>query len=142
MQMMTAVRTCLSKYTTFSGRARRAEFWWFALFNFIVNAVLNLIDGLLFGFGHGMMDGPPVQFLSGVYSLLVLLPSLAVTVRRLHDTGRSGWWLLIWLIPLIGWIILIWWLATPGDEGRNDYGPDPLAEERYGPSTIPRVPRQ
>jgi uncharacterized membrane protein YhaH (DUF805 family) len=142
MQMMTAVRTCFSKYATFSGRARRAEFWWFTLFNFIVQAVLNVIDGTIFGFGYGFFDVPPTHPLSALYSLAVLLPSLAVAVRRLHDTGRSGWWLLIWLIPLVGWIILIWWLATPGDEGPNDHGRDPLIEDGYSPSPIPRVPRQ
>ena len=141
MQMMTAVRTCFSKYATFSGRARRAEFWWFTLFNFIAQAVLNVIDGIFFGFGPGFFDVPPAHPLSALYSLAVLLPSIAVAVRRLHDTGKSGWWVLIWLIPLIGWILLIWWLATPGDEGHNDHGPDPLADDGYGPSSIPRVPR-
>ncbi|SPH23400.1 Inner membrane protein YhaI [Defluviimonas aquaemixtae] len=139
MDIKTAVRTCFQKYATFTGRARRAEFWWFALFNLIVNAVLNVIDGVFFGFGHGMMAGP--QPLSSLYSLGVLLPSLAVGARRLHDTGRSGWWLLIWLIPIIGWILLIWWFATEGDKGQNGYGDDPL-EEGYGKSSMPRVPRQ
>lgn len=142
MQIMTAVRTCFSKYATFSGRARRAEYWWFVAFNIMVNIGLNIIDAMAFGLQHGMMGGTPGSPLSSLYSLAVFLPSLAAGVRRLHDTGKSGWWVLIWLIPIIGWIILIWWLATPGDEGPNEYGPDPLAGEGYGPSSIPRVPRQ
>lgn len=142
MDFTTAVRTCFSKYATFSGRARRAEYWWFVLFTFVMNAALNVIDGFIFGFGSGMMHGGQAQLLSPIFSLAVLLPSLAAGARRLHDTGRSGWWLLIWLIPLIGWIILIWWLATPGDAGRNDYGGDPIGQDGYGQSSVPRVPRQ
>lgn len=141
MDFQTAVRTCFSKYATFSGRARRAEFWWFTLFNFLANIVLGVVDGILFGFGHGMMETAPMQPLSSLYGLAVILPSLAVGARRLHDTGRSGWWLLIWLIPIIGWIILIWWFATQGEEGPNDHGPDPLGGG-YGPSSIPQVRRQ
>ena len=139
MEIKTAVRTCFQKYATFSGRARRAEFWWFTLFNFVVNAILNVIDGIFFGLGHGMMAGP--QPLSTLYTLAVLLPSLAVGARRQHDTNRSGWWLLIWLIPIVGWIVLIWWFATEGDKGPNDHGDDPLAEG-YERSSMPRVPRQ
>lgn len=138
MDLMTAVKTCFGKYATFSGRARRSEYWWFVLFNVLVNFALGIVDGVLFGF-HG--DAAP-QVLSGLYALVILLPSLAVAVRRLHDLGRSGWWLLIWLIPLIGWIILIWWFATKGEDGPNGYGPDPLSGDGYGPSSLPRVPRQ
>lgn len=86
----------------------------------------------------GMGHNP--QPLSAIWSLVVLLPSLAVGVRRLHDTGRSGWWLLIWLIPLIGWIILIWWFASRGDEGPNEYGDDPLAPTGSA-TAFPRIPR-
>ncbi|MGB3316961.1 MAG: DUF805 domain-containing protein [Albidovulum sp.] len=142
MQMMTAVRTCFSKYATFRGRARRAEYWWFVAFNILVSVGLSILDGMAFGIHHWMMTGSPGSPLSSLYSLAVFLPSLAAGVRRLHDTGKSGWWVLIWLIPLIGWVILIWFLATPGDEGRNDYGPDPLAGDGYGASSFPRVPRQ
>ncbi len=142
MDFTTAIRTCFSKYATFLGRARRAEYWWFVLFNILVNIALNIVDGVIFGFGGGPMHEGGPQFLSGLYSLAVLLPSLAVGVRRLHDLGRSGWWLLIWLIPLLGWIILIWWFATKGEDGPNDYGPDPLAGDGYGGSSVPRVPRQ
>lgn len=142
MNLTTAVATCFSKYATFSGRARRAEYWWFVLFNILANIVLSIADSVVLGVGsRAMHDGGP-QLLSGLYSLAVFLPSLAVGVRRLHDTGRSGWWLLIWLIPVIGWIVLIWWLATRGDDGTNSHGPDPLAQDGYSASTILRVPRQ
>ncbi len=86
----------LQKYTVFEGRAKRTEFWMFVLINFIVYIVLALIGRIL---GTGI--------LGILYSLAVLIPSLAVSARRLHDTNRSGWWLLIGLIPIIGWIILI-----------------------------------
>ncbi len=142
MDFTTAVRTCFGKYATFRGRARRAEYWWFVLFNMLAHIVLSIIDAVIFGVGGGAMHGGEPQILSGLFSLAVFLPSLAVGVRRLHDTGRSGWWLLIWLIPVIGWIVLIWWLATPGEDGPNSHGPDPLAQDGYSPSTIPRVPRQ
>lgn len=125
MDFQTAVRTCFQKYADFSGRARRAELWWFALFTFGVSLVLGLVDGALFGMGRGMGGG--FQPLGTLFSLAVLLPSLAVGARRLHDIGRSGWWLLIGLIPIIGVLVLIWWYIQPGEAGPNQYGPDPLA---------------
>ncbi len=105
----------LKNYAGFSGRARRTEYWMFALINFIIVAVLDVI-GIVIKAG---------TLLGGVYGLLVLIPSLAVGIRRLHDTGRSGWWLLIGLIPLIGTIILIVFMATEGQPGDNEYGPNP-----------------
>lgn len=142
MNFTTAVRTCFGKYATFTGRARRAEYWWFVLFNMLMSIVLSIADAMILGIGFRAPQGEEPQILSGIYSLAVFLPSLAVGARRLHDTGRSGWWLLIWLIPVIGWIVLIWWLATRGENGPNTHGPDPLAQDGYSPSTIPRVPRQ
>lgn len=88
-----SIKTCFSKYATFEGRASRSEFWWFALFTFLASAVLGIVS----------------EPLSGLFSLAVLLPSLAVGARRLHDINKSGWLLLLWLIPIIGWIILIFW---------------------------------
>jgi len=110
----------LKKYATFSGRAQRAEYWYFALFNIIISFVLVGIDTVL-GFGGDMGMG----VLSGIYSLAVLLPSLAVGVRRLHDIERSGWWLLIGFIPLIGFIVLIIWFVKDSQAGENKYGPNP-----------------
>ena len=105
----------LKKYADFNGRARRKEFWMFFLFNLIVAIVLGVIDSVI---------GIPVLGL--IYSLGVLLPSLAVGARRLHDTGKSGWWLLLGLIPLVGLVLIIFWVmdSNPGD---NQYGPNPKA---------------
>ncbi len=110
----------LKQYAVFSGRAQRAEFWWFVLFNVIVSVVLSLIDRVL-----GTTAGANIGILSSIYSLAVLIPSLAVAVRRLHDTGRSGWWLLIGLVPFIGWIALIIFYVQDGTQGTNQHGPDP-----------------
>lgn len=112
-----SVKACFTRYATFSGRARRPEFWWFALFSFLANIVVTVVEFAIFGY-YG--DFSP---LSTLFSLAMIIPSFAVGARRLHDTGRSGWWQLIVLIPLVGWIILIIWLATRGEEGPNAYGP-------------------
>jgi uncharacterized membrane protein YhaH (DUF805 family) len=111
----------LKKYAVFSGRSRRMEYWYFVLFNIIVGVVLALIDMLLGTFSAVSNIG----LLSGIYSLAVLIPTLAVTVRRLHDIDRTGWWILINLIPLIGTIVLLVFALTPGTPGSNRYGPDP-----------------
>lgn len=95
MNFQESIKTCFSKYTDFEGRAKRPEFWWFVLFTLIASLILGVISDAL----------------SGIFSLLVLLPSLAVGARRLHDIGKSGWWQLLWLIPVIGWIVLIYWCA-------------------------------
>lgn len=104
--------TVLKRYAVFSGRAARTEFWMFALFNLIASVILTLVDSVL---GVGAL-------LSSLYSLAILLPSLGVGIRRLHDTGRSGWWYFIALIPLVGIIVLlVFWIhdSQPGD---NQYG--------------------
>ena len=111
----------LKKYAVFSGRSRRMEYWYFVLFNIIVSIVLGVIDGLLGTRGSGMGAG----LLSGIYGLAVLIPSLAVTVRRLHDIDRSGWWILIALVPLIGTIVLLVFALLEGTPGANRYGPNP-----------------
>ena len=105
----------LKNYAGFDGRARRTEYWMFFLVNLVIVIVLTVI-------GMAVRAG---ALIGDVYSLALLIPSIAVGVRRLHDTGRSGWWLLIGLIPLIGTIILIVFLATEGQRGDNRYGPDP-----------------
>ena len=111
----------LKKYAVFSGRARRMEYWYFVLFNVIVAFVLAMIDALL-GTTTGVSS---FGLLSGLYSLAVLIPTLAVLVRRLHDIDRTGWWILINLIPLVGTIVLLVFALTPGTPGSNQYGPDP-----------------
>ena len=117
MEFQDAVRRAFSKYVTFTGRAMRSEFWWFALFTVLGNAVCEIIDRMIFGFG----------LLGGIAALVLILPQLAVAVRRLHDTGRTGWWLLIGLVPLVGWIVLIYFYVQPSDPGDNRYGLRPVA---------------
>jgi uncharacterized membrane protein YhaH (DUF805 family) len=105
----------LKKYAQFSGRARRAEYWWFFLVNVIVSGVLGWIEARA---GSSGVVGI-------VYSLAVLVPSLAVSVRRLHDTGRSGWWMLLLALPIAGAIVLLVFAAQDGNAGPNQYGPSP-----------------
>jgi uncharacterized membrane protein YhaH (DUF805 family) len=114
----------LRQYADFNGRARRTEYWMFALFSIAISIVLGLLDLML---GLTFIEGSTSGWLGLIYGLAVLLPSLGVGVRRLHDTGRSGWWLLIGLVPLVGAIVLIVFLATAGNPGSNAYGPDPKA---------------
>lgn len=111
-----AVRSVLSHYATFSGRSRRAEFWWFTLFSVVLSLVLRVVDGAI---------GSNV--LGYLVSLALLLPTIAVTVRRLHDTGRSGLWWLIGLIPIVWGIILIVWCAKDSEPAPNLFGPSPKA---------------
>ena len=113
----------LKKYAVFKGRARRKEYWYFALFNIIVSFVLGVVDVLTGSFSSE--DG--MGLLGAIYSLAILIPAIAVSVRRLHDTGRSGWWLLIILIPLIGAIILIFFTVQDSKPEENKYGPSPKA---------------
>ncbi|MGH3867764.1 MAG: DUF805 domain-containing protein [Pseudonocardiaceae bacterium] len=110
----------LRQYADFTGRARRKEYWMFVLVNAIIGVVLAILDSAL-----SLPRVFTVGLLYLLYSLTVLLPSLAVGVRRLHDTGRSGWWMLISLIPLIGGIVLIVFFAIDGEGQPNAYGPNP-----------------
>jgi len=111
----------LKKYADFGGRARRTEYWMFTLFNVIISAVLGFIDGAM---GHHAAAGS-IGILSGIYLLAVLLPSIAVSVRRLHDTSRSGWWLLIAFVPIIGGLVLLVFMVLDSTPGANEYGPNP-----------------
>jgi uncharacterized membrane protein YhaH (DUF805 family) len=106
MNFQDSVKTCLSKYVDFKGRASRSEYWWFILFSFILQIVAQLIN----------------QNLVAVVAIALLLPSLAVLVRRLHDIDYSGWWALLLLVPLIGPIVLIIFAATKGTVGPNRFG--------------------
>lgn len=105
----------LERYAKFDGRAGRAEFWYYALAVFLVNIVLNILSQ-----ATGLF-----LIVSLIWSLAMLIPSIAVGIRRLHDTGKTGWLMLIWLIPIVGWIILIVFWATEGDAADNEYGPKP-----------------
>jgi len=111
----------LKKYAVFDGRAQRKEYWFFNLFSVLV-VILLVILGMMTGTfdeerGVGIFDS--------VYGLAVLLPSLAVSIRRLHDTGRSGWWLLVALIPLLGAIALLVFMVMDSEAGDNQFGPNP-----------------
>ena len=104
----------LRKYAVFSGRARRKEYWTF----FFVNLVIGFIGGLI----------PFINILVGIYGLAILIPSIAVSIRRLHDTNRSGFWLLVVFVPVLGAILLLVFFALDGDQGENQYGPNPKAD--------------
>jgi uncharacterized membrane protein YhaH (DUF805 family) len=110
-----AVGSCFSNYAKFRGRAPRSEYWYFVLFQALVNLVVGVIAARI---GSNM--------LSGLVELALLLPALAVGVRRLHDIDRSGWWLLFGAVPVIGWLFVLIWACTKGTLGPNRFGPDPL----------------
>lgn len=134
MDFMTAVRTCFSKYVDFGGRARRSEYWYFALFAFLVGIVTSIVDAIL-GTGY---DGTTGGLVNTLGTLVLFLPSLAVAVRRLHDTDRSGWWVLIGIIPIVGWIVLIIWFCSDSKAGDNRFGPNPKSVG--GPEGYPPPP--
>lgn len=125
----------LRKYAVFSGRARRREYWMFSLVNIMMGILLSIVDSFLGTLG----------LLGAIYSIAIFLPSLAVTVRRLHDTNRSGWWVLISLIPLIGWIFFLILMIQDSTYGENNYGQNPKEENFESFETIPlgmkRCPR-
>ena len=112
---------CFQKYTQFVGRARRAEYWWYTLFNAILYFIVGMA-GVLIGYAT---DTPALAgVLIAVYLLAVLVPTLAVTCRRLHDAGLTGWWQLLGIIPGGGIVVLVMTML-PGNPGQNRYGPDP-----------------
>lgn len=127
----------LKRYAKFSGRARPKEYWMYVLFLILCMIGLSIVetmlglgetrrwaqhDGWTFGAGAYHRGGPLV----GLFILGTLIPSLAVGVRRLHDTDRAGWWLLLWLLPFFGWIVLLVFLVSGGTRGPNRFGPDPV----------------
>lgn len=111
----------LKKYAIFNGRACRSEYWYFFLFNILISILLTFIDG-----ATGTYNAETgVGLLGGLYSLAVIIPGIAVSIRRLHDTDRSGWWLLIALIPIIGAIVLLVFMAQNTKQGENRFGSQP-----------------
>ncbi len=120
---MNYYKKVLQNYANFTGRARRSEYWYFALFNFLITLGCLIVDTVL---GTRYADVGVVQFL---YGLAVLIPSLAVGVRRLHDVGKSGWFFFIVLIPIVGAIWLLVLFATNSHAGENQYGPNPKEQE-------------
>ena len=118
MQALTlAVQTVLAKYVRFQGRASRPEYWYWILFYIVLSIIASMLDRAVFNTSYG-------SWFSAIVGLGLLLPSLAVTVRRLHDTSRSGWWILLGLIPVVGGIILIVFYVQDS-HGDNKYGPSP-----------------
>jgi uncharacterized membrane protein YhaH (DUF805 family) len=118
-----AVRSGFDHYVKFDGRASRPAFWWWVLFVVLASVGANIID---------LAIGAPV--FSAIVGLGLLLPNLSVAIRRLHDTDRTGWWVLIWLIPLIGWIVLLVFYLQQGDAGENRFGPPPATAPRPAPA--------
>jgi uncharacterized membrane protein YhaH (DUF805 family) len=120
-----AISAGFSNYVNFSGRACRSEYWYWILFIIIADIVAAVIDRAL-----------DMQLVTGLFGLVTIIPNIAIAIRRLHDLDRTGWWILLSFIPLIGWIILLIWYVTKGTDGPNRFGPDPL-----GALAIPAAPR-
>ncbi|BBL91383.1 aminopeptidase [Vibrio rotiferianus] len=108
-------------YTNFNGRARRQEYWYFTLVNVLVNLVMGIIDRVI----GSVMQMENFGFFGVIYALFIMIPSIAVTVRRLHDSGRTGWWALIAFVPIIGILVLLYFLIQDSEEGSNQYGANP-----------------
>lgn len=118
MEFRQAVQTVImERYADFTGRSRRSEFWWFALFCLLLNIAVGIV---------GAVSDTLSGILGFVLWLGLIIPSIAVSVRRLHDIDRTGWWMLIYLVPLIGWIVLLVFFVQRGTPGGNRFGPDPL----------------
>lgn len=118
MSFTQAITTCFQKYATFSGRATRSEFWWFALFTLLASVVASMFGELL----------------NSLVTLALFVPSIAVGARRLHDIGKTGWLQLLWIIPVIGWALLIYWTVQPSGPA-NEYGALEVSAE--SPTVMP-----
>ena len=113
-------KKCFRQYADFKGRARRAEYWYFVLYTWLISIAVSLVDMLTLGVGE---DG--MGLLGAIFSLVIFIPSLAASVRRIHDTGRSGWVLLLSFIPVIGWILVIVYSCQDSQPGSNKWGANP-----------------
>lgn len=116
-----AVSSGFSNYANFKGRTPRSGYWWWALFSIIMTSIGGIIDNVA-GINF---EGQSVGFVASLISLVLLIPGISVTFRRLHDTGRSGWWWLLSLVCCIGWIFLFIFTIKDSDPGDNQYGPNP-----------------
>jgi uncharacterized membrane protein YhaH (DUF805 family) len=125
MNMLEAVTSALRKYADFNGRARRSEYWWFYLAYFLA-AILVAVVGEISSSQSGQLGA--ISYLAAIVCLGLFLPMLAVEVRRLHDIDKSGWNILWFMIPIVGFILRIVWLCRRGTVGDNRFGPDPLAQ--------------
>ncbi|AVW92837.1 DUF805 domain-containing protein [Celeribacter baekdonensis] len=139
MTFLTAIKTCFSKYITFSGRASRSEYWYFTLFTLLAAFGTLALDIVL----ASNLGLPPIFYT--VASIAIILPSLSVLVRRLHDVNKSGWWYFIGFVPLVGVLLILYWAVSKGTSGPNRFGPDPITGEEaplsYTDSAIPPVNR-
>ena len=116
--------SALKKYAVFSGRSRRAEYWYFVLFSTLIGIGAGVLDAFIYGLESDAFVTPSLFI-----SLAMMVPSIAVGARRLHDVDKSGWWMLLWFIFIIGWIPLFVWAARAGTTGPNRFGDDPKQEE-------------
>jgi uncharacterized membrane protein YhaH (DUF805 family) len=116
MTFSEAVKSGFDHYADFSGRASRPAYWWWFLFGILVGLAANIIDAIIGSFG----------VISGLAGLALLIPGLAVSVRRFHDIDKSGWWILIFIIPIVGFVLWLIWFTREGDAGENQYGPPPV----------------
>lgn len=127
MTFKQAVLTALKKYSVFAGRASRPEFWWWVVFMIMLGAATSLAEQVMASpkFAPEVFTKNTPQQISHIISLFVFLPTLSVGIRRLHDTGRSGVWILVVCVPLLGILLLIYWFASKGEAGKNQFGPPP-----------------
>ena len=117
MDFQTSIKTCFNKFAVFSGRASRSEFWFFVLFGFLGGVITSIIDVMILGYPYE--ENGPINL---IFSVALIIPSISVAARRLHDINKSGWWQLLW-ITIIGGILLIIWHATEGENKKNKFGP-------------------
>ena len=117
MNFQTSIKTCFNKFAVFSGRASRSEFWFFVLFGFLGGIITVIIDVMILGYPYE--ENGPINL---IFSVALIIPSISVAARRLHDINKSGWWQLLW-ITIIGGILLIIWHATEGENKKNKFGP-------------------
>lgn len=129
MKMMDAVKHVFSNFATFSGRARRSEYWYFFLFSTIVTSLLGVFSKQVPVEISGQVFMIQENKLLSLYQLIVFLPTLAVVIRRFHDVGKSGWNYFWFLLPIIGWIMILVWLCRDSERGANRFGPDPKAPD-------------
>jgi uncharacterized membrane protein YhaH (DUF805 family) len=115
MNFEQAIRSGFKNYIGFTGRATRSEFWYWTLFAVVVQLLVDLVTA------------DKLEVVSALVSLALFLPSLSVSIRRLHDIDKSGWWFLLWFVPIVGWIVMIYWACCQGSEGPNRFGPDFLS---------------
>lgn len=131
---MNAYFGAIQRYFDFSGRSTRSEFWLFILFQFLISLALVVLDQVLFRVPITSEDYGPLTIIG---TLFHIIPTLSVAARRLHDTDKTGWWQLIGIIPIVGWIVLLVFVCTGSTPGENRFGPDPFGRRGYGARSFP-----